>query len=183
MRMRIKLFILVFLVSCGLTLTAQEIQWMSLNEALSAQKINPKKIFVDVYTVWCGPCKLYDRNTFSNPDVAAFINRHFYPVKFNAEGKDPVVYQGKTYGNPRYNPAKAKRRNSVHEFSSYLGIRAYPTVVFLDETGGLIKSVRGYRTPAQLELFLRFFGTDLWKSIRTQEAYDNYVSNFKPSFK
>ena len=52
----------------------------------------------------------------------------------------------------------------------------------MDESGGLIKSVRGYRTAQQLELFLRFFGTDLWRSVRTQEAYDDYVANFKPSF-
>jgi len=163
-------------------LMAQEVQWMSMSEALAAQKIKPKKIFIDVYTVWCGPCKSYDRNTFSNPDVAAFINEYFYPVKFNGEGDQTIVYKGKTYDNPRYDPAKAKRRNSVHEFSRYLGINAYPTVVFMDESGGLIKSVRGYRTAPQLELFLRFFGTDLWKSIRTQEAYDQYVANFKPSF-
>lgn len=180
--MRFKLIILFVLVILGPSLVAQEVQWMSLGEALSAQKIKPKKIFIDVYTVWCGPCKSYDRNTFSNPDVAAFINANFYPVKFNGEGDETIVYKGKTYDNPRYDPAKAKRRNSVHEFTSYLGVNAYPTVVFVDESGGLIKSVRGYRTPPQLELFLKFFGTDLWKSIRTQEAYDNYVANFKPSF-
>ncbi len=180
--MKIRSLILFLLMLAGPALVAQEIQWMSLSEALAAQKKQPKKIFMDVYTVWCGPCKLYDRNTFSNPEVAAFINQHFYPVKFNGEGDETIVYQGNTYDNPRYDPAKAKRRNAVHKFSSYLGINAYPTVVFMDESGGLIKSVRGYRTAPQLELFLRFFGTDLWKSIRTQEAYDNYVANFKPSF-
>ena len=91
-------------------LMAQEVQWMSMSEALAAQKIKPKKIFIDVYTVWCGPCKSYDRNTFSNPDVAAFINEYFYPVKFNGEGDETIVYKGKTYDNPRYDPAKAKRR-------------------------------------------------------------------------
>lgn len=180
--MKFRLIILFLFVFTGPMVLAQEIQWMSMSEALAAQKKQPKKIFIDVYTVWCGPCKLYDRNTFSNPQVAGFINEHFYPVKFNGEGDETIVYKGKTYDNPKYNPAKAKRRNSVHEFTNYLGITAYPTVVFMDETAGLIKSVRGYRTAPQLELFLRFFGTDLWKDIRTQEAYDRYVANFKPSF-
>lgn len=180
--MSIRPIVALFLMFWTHGLVAQEIQWMSMSEALNAQKSTPKKIFIDVYTVWCGPCKLYDRNTFSNPKVAAFINEHFYPVKFNGEGSESFIYRGKRYDNPKYNPAKAKRRNSAHQFASYLGIRAYPTVVFLDEQGDLIKSVRGYRTPAQLELFLKFFGTDLWKSIRTQQEYDSFVANFTPSF-
>ena len=98
------------------------------------------------------------------------------------KGDSDVYYRSKKYSNPRFDPAKAKRRNSLHEFSRYLGVRAYPTVVFIDENGGLIKSIRGYRTPPQIELFLRFFGTNLWKEIRTQEAYDEYVAKFKPSF-
>ena len=39
------------------TFQAQEIKWMTMNEALAAQKKVPKKIFMDVYTTWCGPCK------------------------------------------------------------------------------------------------------------------------------
>ena len=40
---------------------------MTLDEARAAQKKEPKKIFMDVYTDWCGPCKLLDKNTFQNP--------------------------------------------------------------------------------------------------------------------
>ena len=48
---------------------AQKINWMSMNEALVAQKETPKKIIMDVYTTWCGPCKLLDKNTFGDKDV------------------------------------------------------------------------------------------------------------------
>lgn len=161
---------------------AQEIKWMSLSEALAAQKNQPKKIFIDMYTKWCGPCKLLDKNTFSNPDVAKFINKHFYAVKFNAEGNDLVSYKGKTYANPSYDPAKANRRNSAHQFSRLMGVRAYPTVLFLDESGNLINSVKGYRTPQQMEPFLKLFGTELWRKITTQEAYQQYMDSFKPEF-
>ena len=162
---------------------AQDIKWMTMNEALEAQKKQPKKIFIDMYTKWCGPCKLLDRNTFSNKDVANFINKNFYAVKFNAEGNESVNYQGKTYTNPNYDPAKANRRNSPHLFSRFMDVRAYPTVLFLDESGKLINKVKGYRTPQQMEPFLKLFGTDLWKSITTQEAYQEYMDSFKPQFK
>ena len=42
---------------------------------------------MDMYTVWCGPCKMLDKNTFHNKDVADYINKYYYAVKFNAEGR------------------------------------------------------------------------------------------------
>ena len=96
-----KLILLLILLSAG-TLTAQKINWMTMNEALAAQKKEPKKIFMDVYTDWCGPCKLLDRNTFSNKKVINFINENYYAVKFNAEGTEEITYQDFTYTNPNY---------------------------------------------------------------------------------
>ena len=42
---------------------SQQIQWMSLDQALKEQKLKPKKIIMDVYTKWCGPCRLLDKKT------------------------------------------------------------------------------------------------------------------------
>jgi len=73
-----KLFILTLILIGTTAVYAQEkINWMSMNDALAAQKEHPKKIFMDVYTKWCGPCKLLDKNTFSNKHVIQFINENF----------------------------------------------------------------------------------------------------------
>ncbi len=95
-------FFLVTLFIATSSITAQKIDWMTMDEALVAQQETPKKIFMDVYTTWCGPCKLLDKNTFTNKDVIAYIAENYYAVKFNAEGKDSVSYQGFTYTNPNY---------------------------------------------------------------------------------
>lgn len=47
------IFFLTFLSAVS-AVQAQEINWMSMNEALEAQKKEPRKIFVDAYTTWCG---------------------------------------------------------------------------------------------------------------------------------
>jgi thioredoxin-related protein len=167
----------------GGSMTAQTINWLTMNEAVTAQAKNPKKIFVDMYTNWCGPCKLMDRNTFSNKDVISYINENFYAVKFNAEGNETINANGQTFTNPDYDPAKAYRRNSSHEFTRYMGVNAYPTVLFIGEEGNLINRVKGYKTPQQMELYLKFFGTDLWESIQTQKDFDEYFENFEPEFK
>src|SRR5690606_35397153 len=181
-----KILLTLLLISASAVLTAQEqINWMTMNEALELQKKKKnkaKKIFMDAYTTWCGPCKSLDKNTFTNPDVIQFINQNFYPVKFNAEGTEEVTYRGKTYNNPKYNPNRSGR-NSTHEFTLALGVRAYPSLVYFTENGDLIQIISGYRTPKQLEIFLRMMANDDYKTLTTQEAWETYQANFVGTFK
>lgn len=174
------LFTVLFFFAITLT-NGQEINWMSMNEALAAQKEEPKKIFVDVYTVWCGPCKLLDKNTFSNKDVINYINKHFYPVKFNAEGNEEVTYNGFTYTNPQYQAGR-KGRNATHLFTRALKVTGYPSLAYFDEEGTFIQAVAGYRTPQQLEIFLKMMVTDDYKKLTTSAAWNEYQKNFKPTF-
>ena len=178
--MKKSLLFILFIFSV-LAMQAQEIKWMSMNEALEAQKENPKKIFVDAYTEWCGPCKMLDKNTFSNKDVAAYINKHFYAVKFNAEGNEVIYFKDKVFKNPGYDPEK-KGRNAVHQFTQAMGVSAYPTMVFFDENAGFLSPVRGYLTPQKLEIFLKIFATDDYKKVKTEEEWEKYQEEFKGTF-
>ena len=163
------------------TLVAQEINWVSVEEALELQKKTPKKIIMDMYTTWCGPCKMLDRNTFKNPDVIEYINANYYAVKFNAEGDETVIFKDKTFSNPNYDPAKAKRRNAAHEFSRFLRISAFPTIVFLDDQANYIAGIKGYQGPQQIELYLKLFNSEDYKGM-TQEGFNAYYEKFTPSF-
>ncbi len=174
---------LVVAVSFIGTITAQKINWVTLEEAIALQKETPKKIMVDVYTNWCGPCKMLDKNTFHNPDVVKYVNDNYYAVKFNAEGNEEVTYKGKTYSNPGYKAELANRRNSVHELSRFFQVRAYPTILFMDEEANLLAPIKGYQKPMQLELYLKLFKENHHKNITTQEEFNTYHSNFKPEFK
>ncbi|HAX14985.1 MAG TPA: thioredoxin family protein [Leeuwenhoekiella sp.] len=179
---RVIVFLMIAICSAG-SLSAQEkIKWMSFGEALKAQKKEPRKIFMDVYTDWCGPCKLLDKNTFQNPDVAKYVNQNYYAVKFNAEGTESIDYQDFVYTNPNYDP-KRKGRNSQHLFAHAMKINAYPSIVFFDEKGNLIQPLPGYKTPQQLELFLKMIESDDYLEITTAEAWEEYQSNFESTFK
>lgn len=160
-----------------------KINWITIEEAIELQKTAPKKIIMDVYTNWCGPCKMLDKNTFQNPDVANYVNKNYYAVKFNAEGNASVKYKDKTFGNPDYDATKANGRNSAHEFSRFLMVRAYPTMVFFDEQANYIAPISGYLKPQQLEVYLKMFQSDKHKEMTTQEEFNKYYSSFKPSFK
>ena len=162
---------------------AQKINWISLEEAVELQKKTPKKIMLDAYTNWCGPCKMLDKNTFQNQDVADYVNAHYYAVKFNAEGNEVINYNGKVYKNPNYNPKLANKRNSAHELARYFQVQAYPTIVFLDEKANVIFPLRGYKTPQKIEIYLKMFKKDEHKTLDTQEKFNAYYEAFKPKFK
>ena len=176
-------YLLVLLALISIDGIAQEINWMSLEEAMALQNKEPKKIMMDVYTNWCGPCKMLDRNTFHNADVVDYVNKNYYAVKFNAEGNDVVTFKGNTFSNPNYNAELANRRNSQHQLAQYFQVTAYPTIVFMDEKAEVIAPIRGYQTPPQLELYLKLFKNDDHKEINTQEKFNEYYQAFKPEFK
>ena len=82
--------------------STDKIKWMDFEEAVAMNQKKPKKIFIDMYTDWCGWCKKMDASTFVNPVIVKYMNDNFYAVKFNAERKDAVNFNGTSYvtGNP-----------------------------------------------------------------------------------
>jgi len=178
-----KTLLFIFLI-VGLTqINAQDkINWMSMTDALAAQKETPKKIFMDVYTKWCGPCKLLDKNTFGDKDVIKFVNENYYAVKFDAEGTEEIYYQDFNYTNPNYQEGR-KGRNSQHLLANALKVNAYPSLVFFNDNGDLIQTVVGYKTPEQLEIYLKMMANDDYLKLTTGEAWQEYQNNFKGTFK
>lgn len=98
--MKLSLFLILLLTF--IKLNAQEINfetdWKTAVDKATKEK---KLIFMDVYTTWCHPCKLYDKNTFRDSAVAAFYNENFINLKCDAE-KDWGIKAAKHYGVSGY---------------------------------------------------------------------------------
>ncbi|HAE13585.1 MAG: thioredoxin family protein [Chitinophagales bacterium] len=165
------------------TLTGEEtteIKWYSVNEALALHEKTGKKLFIDVYTNWCGPCKWLDQNTFHHPVIMDQLEKYYIPVKFNAEGNDTIVFNGNTFVNP--NPEAGPRR-SIHQFTQYIasterGI-SYPTMVFLNEQLEMIQPITGALGPDQMEPILEFIGADHYLSTPWEDYLQTFQSNIE----
>ena len=160
---------------------AAGIQWMSIEEAVEAQKKEPRKIMMDVYTKWCTPCKMMMANTFTNADVIEYLNANYYAVKFDAESPDPVSFKDNVYSNPTYDPNR-RGRNGVHELSRVLGVSAYPTLVYMDEEANIIAPISGYKQPGQLELYLKFF-RDAYQPNGDQGVWEEFRDSFTATWR
>ena len=141
------------------------IRWMSWQEAAELSKTHPKKIFVDVYTDWCGWCKKMDSSTFKDPKVVEYMNTYFYAVKFDAEMKDEIEFRDHTF-----KWVKAGR-NGVHTLAYSLleGKMSYPSFVMLNENYDRIAIMPGYKQSEQLLQELRFAAEEVYKTKSWEE--------------
>ena len=176
-----RFLVLILFFSLDLTFS-QDIKWMSLEKALETQKVIPKKIIMDVYTTWCGPCRLLDKKTFGNPDVSRYISQNFYAVKFNAEGDEEIFFYDKKFSNPNYNPDR-KGRNSTHDFTKFLGIRGYPTIIFFSEEGDPIIPLTGYFNVRQIEPYLKMIKRGDYAVFKDSDDIEKYIENFAYRFR
>jgi thioredoxin-related protein len=150
------------------------VKWLTIEQALEQSKTTRKPIFIDVYTTWCGWCKVMDKNTFSDPLVAKMLNEQFYPVKFDGEQKADVVFNGTTYkyvgdGSRGYHQLAAALLNNQ---------LSYPTVVFLDENFQLLLPLQGYRKAPEFLPIATYIGEGHFKKIAWQEFEKQYKSPY-----
>ena len=117
--------------------------------------------------------------TFTNPDIIAYINEHYYAVKFNAEGNESISFKGVNYVNPSYNPDNANRRNGTHNFTKAIapvnGKIAYPTIVYLNEKLEIIAPVQGFWKKEQYMPLLHFIAEEIYL---TPTPFDTYQQEF-----
>ncbi len=136
-----------------------KVKWMNLKELQVAYAKQARPIIIDVYTSWCGWCKVMDKETYSNNNVANYINDNYYAVKFDAESTEPVVLGSKKYA---FNPG-----NGVHDLAVYLlsGQMGYPTTVLLSSVDAQPAPIAGYMKPSELEAPLKYFGDGVYKKL------------------
>lgn len=145
------------------------LKWYTWEEAVTLNKTKPKKIFVDVYTDWCGWCKRMDKSTFVDEKVAAYLAANYYPVKLNAEQKADILFNGETFKFVETSNGKG-----IHTLAYALldGKMSYPSMVYLNEQYERIMISPGYKEATDMLKELKFAGEEKYKST-TWDEYRN----------
>ncbi len=113
----------------GKTVYASGIKFskMSFQKAIKQAKASGKLIFIDVHTSWCGPCKEMAQTTFVDSEVGSVFNQRFINLKIDAENDSDGPMISKAYS-----------------------VTAYPTLLFVNSEGKLVKKLVGKQSKEKL---------------------------------
>ncbi len=165
------IYISIFFIS--ISVNAQKVNWLSFEKAIEMNTKNPKPLLIDVYTDWCGWCKKLDKNTYTNPVIASYINKHFYAIKLNGEGKKDITFKGHTFKYQQHG------RSKFHELAATLmnGKLSYPTTIFMSKDQKVIQNIPGFLTKERMEKILAFFSNETYKKANWNSFEKNFKSN------
>ena len=173
---KVSLFLVLLMLLNGLIAAEKKdetkINWISIDELKIAYAKEPRPIIIDVYTSWCGWCKVMDKETYGDKKVAAYINANYYAVKFDAESTEPVEWDSKQYTYNSY--------QKVHGLATFLlfGQMGYPTTVLLSAIHAQPAPIPGFMKPSQLEAPLKYFGDGIYKNT----DFAVFIKDFKASW-
>ena len=164
-------YLSIFLLFNSTYLNAQEINWLTIEEAEAANKNEPRKILIDVYTDWCGWCKKMDATTFEDKNIVEYLNKNYYCVKLDGEDKDILVFKG-----VEFNFVNEGRRGYHELAAGFLqGKMSYPSLVFLNEDLTVLQVMNGFRTSNELLPIITFLGDNAYKEI----SWTEYINEIK----
>ncbi len=109
---------------------SQELVWKPFDKGLKDAAAGRKYAFVDVYTDWCGYCKMMESTTLKAKPVLAELEKNFVSIKFNAESEDQVTWKGK--------------KIAMRDLSMSWGVEGFPTLLFISPKGEIIGSFSSY---------------------------------------
>ena len=160
---------LAILMALPVFCNAQKINWMTFEEAVKMNETAPKKIFIDVFTDWCGWCKRMDQTTFINKDVVEYMNENYYAVKLDAETSDTIVFAGYTF----VNEGSRGSRKGTHQLAATLlqGKMSYPSYVFMNEENQVLTVAPGYMEPKDFMPILKYISTDAYLN----QTFKDYI--------
>ena len=150
------------------------VKWKTLSEALEEQKIQKKKIILNLYNYNRVSCTMMRTVSFNHQTIADNLNKNFYPVNIDVFTQDTLEIFGQKYINEN-------QSYKYHQLpiAALEGKMTFPVFIVLDEDMKVIGKLSGYFTPEKLEPILNYYSSNSYKTMTYDVFSKNFVSLIK----
>ncbi len=114
---------------------SESIKWYSYDEGIATGYSEGKRIYINFHADWCVYCKVMEKETFQNPAVISYLNKHFISIKVDTEKETKISYK--------------------------YGVRSLPDSWFLFKNGDRIGHAPGYIKPDKFMKILKSIPEDI----------------------
>lgn len=146
-------------VAAPKTESATKLAWLAFDAATELAAKQRKHLVVDIYTTWCGWCKVMDRQTYGDPQVSAYLTENFVLAKVNGESSAKLHWKGKEL--------------TERQFAKEVGVSGYPATYFMKPDAELLGGVAGYIKSPDFMTYARYVSTRWYERGNVQEYVDS----------
>jgi thioredoxin-related protein len=139
--------------------TGSKLDWLALDAAVDKAKSQNKHVIVNVYTTWCGYCRMMDKQTFGNEEVANHLRQNFVLAKVNGESSSKVHWQG--------------QEMTEREFARAVGVTGFPATYFLKPNAEMLGGVSGYIKSPDFMIYANYVSTKWYEKGKIQAYVDS----------
>lgn len=144
--------IIMLMLAAPQAFAASEIKWQPFDSAVKKSGTGGKLIYLYFNTDWCGYCRKMEKETFSDPRVAQYLNQEFIPVSIN--------------------PEKDKKGGKV---ASAFRVRGFPASGFSPDGEKAIAVQPGFIPPDMFLVMLKYLGSGSYKKM----SFESFMKNKK----
>lgn len=132
-----------------------KLDWLAFDAAAARASKEGKHVIVDIYTTWCGWCRVMDRETYGNPQVATYLAQNFVLAKVNGESSAKIHWKG--------------REITERQFTREVGVAGFPTTFFLKPDLDVLGGVPGFIQPGDFMVYARYVSTRWYEKGKIQD--------------
>jgi thioredoxin-related protein len=139
--------------------SGSKLSWLEFDAATDLAAKQKKHLIVDIYTTWCGWCKVMDRQTYGDPQVSSYLIDNFVLAKVNGESSAKMHWKG--------------RELTERQFAREVGVTGYPATYFMKPDAELLGGVAGYIKSPDFMMYARYVSTKWYEKGNVQQYADS----------
>ena len=149
----------------GTTKSGDKLEWLAFDAAAARAKDQKKHLIVDIYTTWCGWCRVMEQQTYADSEVVAYLRENFVLAKVNGESSAKLRWLGKEL--------------TERQFARAVGVTGYPATYFMKPDAELLGGMGGFLRPPEFMIYARFVGSRWYE----KGKFNDYIDSLRAAAK